>query len=223
MRRAISKRQHTRVYLWTEAHCGEGMWSLVSLIPARTDEDEAKQAANSHTSSPPWRNADGTVGAEEAPAVRYMMGVQYGISKEEMRFVFDKVLAYRLAHWCPANKLPPPSQSPNLALKLDSPTQKPMPSPTSGAESAGSSKLPEALPPTPLTPTPELPACSSALVGALAAWQADFCAQHGRQATADETSAMVLHELARLRNARESEPSGQAEGADGATLAVQVS
>ena len=81
MRRAVLAGQHTRVYLWNMPLEGSGFWSIISLTPGRGDDV-----------------ASGTA-SDDDPRARYMMGVQYRLTKAQMRFVFDRVLAYRHSCW----------------------------------------------------------------------------------------------------------------------------
>ena len=91
MRRVMNKRIHTRVYLWNEALGGEGFWTLLTLRPGSHDAlDEQPRGSTLGT--------DTTVSDSDARA-RYMAGVQYRLSKVEMRFIFERTIAYRMAHW----------------------------------------------------------------------------------------------------------------------------
>lgn len=92
MRRAISARMHTRVYIWNEDVAGDGFWSIVSISPGgKHDEQMPKSAAQPDGGAPGSPSGD--------VQSRYMMGVQHRLTKSEMRFIFDRVIAFRSAYW----------------------------------------------------------------------------------------------------------------------------
>ena len=91
MRRVMNKRIHTRVYLWNEALGGEGFWTLLTLRPGSHDAiDEQPRGSTLGTDS---------AASDPDARARYMAGVQYRLSKVEMRFIFERTMAYRMAHW----------------------------------------------------------------------------------------------------------------------------
>jgi len=172
MSRAVSAREHCRVYLWNQPLKGNGFWSIISLSPGRgNDATEGDMLAD------------------------YMMGVQFNLSKENMRFVFDRVLAYRLAFWEDKEATAPPISP----LLPPLPCHAPLPSPAAAPAHA----LPP--PPAPVTsPAPPPPIAIDGLGGvgevkaALAVWELEFTQQHSRRPSPEEVTSMVLEAYASL-------------------------
>lgn len=167
MRQAIAARVHTRVYLWNENISGVGFWSLLSLVPGRNDEEKG---------GAPAPVAEGADGEKNDTRARYMMGVQHRITRAEMRFIFEKTLAYRTHHW----QLPETSDE---AVPV-SPVVTILPL----ASTAGSA---------PPVPSAAEPANTTDVASALGAWEAEHMRLHGRKPTKEEVTAMVLEVYAK--------------------------
>ena len=177
MARAVASCTHTRVYVWNEDAAGDGFWSIVSLAPGHADNVREEPAH------------DGAVGGDEARA-SYMLGVQYRLTKAEMQFVHDRVVAYRKAHWQPPVAPHPPPLAP-------APTSI-GPTPAPAGRLATSRSAADRAPPTGGPAVAAGTAAGDDLVALLAGWQADFARLHGRQPRAEEVSAMVLNAYAKL-------------------------
>ena len=200
MRRAIAARVHTRVYLWNEAIDGEGFWTILSLVPGRGDPSLADNSSNSST--PAVIHEEGSTGSAppiaattNAAEVRYMMGVQHRLTKQDMRFVFEKVLSYRTAHW----ELPSPKtsnfNSPLMSPFPPPPQGGPLPPPQLHAPIPQSPLAPSAAAPPPASPVP----ATGDMTAALGAWEREHVRVHGRKPTAQEVSAMVLEAYSKLQ------------------------
>ena len=176
MRRAVAARHHTRVYIWNEDVAGEGFWSIVSISPGRGDDDQQHAASSS----------------EGDTQARYMMGVQHRMTKSEMRFVFERVIAYRTAFWERAPKGAAPTASltdSDVVLSTPPPIAAP---PAAAAPAIEDGSLAVEPPP-------------ADLKAALSKWRKDFTQINGRKPTAAEVSAMVTSLLASDEEQEEAE------------------
>lgn len=188
MRRAIAARVQSRVYVWNENLRSDGSWTLLSLIPGNGDvNDEQARGATMGAEA---------VGVDLDARCRYMAGVQYRLTKAEMRFVFERTTAYRMAQWeraplrlsptaqtspVPSPLLAPASALPEVPILLglsEPPPPKDPDGPASGPKAPKDSKLPTAAPP-------------SELMAALAAWERDFARLHGAPPTQEDTLKLV--------------------------------
>lgn len=188
MRRVMNKRIHTRVYLWNEALGGEGFWTLLTLRPGSHDAiDEQPRGSTLGTDS---------AASDHDARARYMAGVQYRLSKVEMRFIFERTMAYRMAHWVrpvqlqdrarrvPGHDLHPLRQPARHRLQL--------------AAGVGGVPVVSFEPIRPLPDALLLSPSSSASVNleaALSAWGHEYARVHGRLPTRED-AAMGARQLA---------------------------
>ena len=185
MRRAITARTHTRVYIWNEDVAGEGFWSVVSVAPGgRHDEQMANPSASGEAavSSPSSQAGDSS-------QPRYMMGVQHRLAKGEMRFVFERVIAYRTAFWPTPPEIPETPETTALGLGSSEAT---LPSP----KPEGTQTSPPRPEPIVNSPPSPKPSAMPELKSALAGWRNDFVQLNGRGPTAEEATAMVAELIA---------------------------
>ena len=172
MRRAIAARVHTRVYLWNENIRGEGFWSMLSLSPG--GDDGLKNPK------------EGALASSDDARARYVMGLQTQMTKADMRFIFEKVLAYRSYHWDAPEDVPQSPVSLPTPLTLGTaPQAPPVLWPLASSDAAAS------------------PAAASTgdVATALGAWEAEHIKLHGRKPTPGEVTAMVLDVYRKMETA----------------------
>jgi len=180
MRRAINERAHSRCYLWNEGKGGDGFWTMLSIIPGRQPDEASAQNAESHC-------------ACDDKGARYIMGVQHRLTKEEMRFVFERVVSYRNAHWVSKIQEPPADR-----LNVVQLVAQPVAQPTAALAAPGPG----------LASTPEdVPAAPRAaeIGGALAQLEEECARLHGRQPTLEEATAL-LRDMYAQGGARDAPP-----------------
>ena len=119
-----------------------------------------------------------------------MMGVQHRMTKSEMRFVFEKVIAYRTAFWERSPRgAPPASPSDSGVIISTPPIAEPLVAPPPTAEGG-------------VEPPP------ADLKASLFKWRKGFAQLNGRKPTAAEAMAMVTSLIANVVASDEEQEGG---------------